>query len=101
MASSDPAAVNLHTLAANMIAMQRLLGRRTGDGALVPADPALIKAAIAAGREHMAGVRTMLAEVPHDPMDPYRRPADKMSAAVAELEALLDMLEEMLSHVGG
>lgn len=93
--SSDPAAANLHTLAASLAAMRRLLGRRSGDGALVPADPALIEAAIAAGRKHVAGIRTMLAEVPHDPMDPWRNTADKMSAAVAELDVLLDTLEEM------
>ena len=92
---------NLLTLAVNLDSMQRLLGRRTADGTLVQADPALIEAAIAAGREQVASVKRMLGGIPHDAMDPWQRSADNLAAAVADLDGMLDMLEEMLSHLSG
>ena len=51
----DGAAGNLHTLTVSLAALQRLLERRNGDGTLVQADPALIAATIAAGRERSGG----------------------------------------------
>ncbi|MCJ2060672.1 hypothetical protein MKL09_29650 [Methylobacterium sp. J-048] len=91
---------NLHTLAVNLAAMQRLLGRRTADGTIVPADPALIEAAVTAGRAQVAGIRTLLRDIPHDPMDPWRGSVDELIAAVGELDGLLDRLERMLSQMG-
>ena len=99
--TSCPASTNLHTLAVNLAAFQRLLGRRTADGTLVPANPSLIEAAIASGRDHVASIKTMLAEVPYDPLDPWRATVDSLTRAVAEVDGLLDMLEEMLSHLDG
>ena len=99
-AAGVAAAANLHMLTVNLAAMKRLLGRRTGDGMLVQADPALIEAAIAVGREEVRRVRMMLVEVPYDPADPWRHSLDKMVAAVAELDGLLDTLQDMLSVAG-
>ena len=95
------APTNLHTLAISSEAMQRLLNRQAADGTLVLVDPALIKAAIEVGREQVASVRTMLAEVPHELADPWRGSFDSLIAAVAEVDDLLDMLQKVLFLAGG
>ena len=94
------APTNLHTLAISSEAMERLLGRRAPDGTLVLVDPALIKAAIEVGREQVASVRTMLAEVPNDLADPWRGSVDSLVSAVAEVEDLLDILQKVLFLAG-
>ncbi|MCJ2084893.1 hypothetical protein MKK88_02645 [Methylobacterium sp. E-005] len=99
-AAADPAIAELHTLTENLSVMQRLLGRRTEDGVLVQADPALVRSAIATGREQVLSIKATLATVAHDPTGPFQQSADKMIAAVDELDGLLDTLEEMLSVAG-
>jgi hypothetical protein len=95
-----PASTNLHTLAVSLEAMQRLLGRRTADGALMLADPALIEAAIETGLAEVASVRVMLAEASQTPTSPWQGSVDNLIAAVAEVDGLLTMLKEMLSRLG-
>ena len=81
--------------------MRRLLGRRTADGTLALADPALIQATIEAGYDEVRRIRLLLAEIPTEPTSPWHRMADKMAAAVAELDGSLETLERMLSHLDG
>ena len=98
--TSKPASTNLYTLATNLISLQRLLDRRTANGMLVQANPALIRSAIAAGRGQVTSVKAMLGEMLHGPTDSLRQPTDGLITAVAELDGLLDTLEEMLSQLG-
>ena len=95
------APTNLHTLAVSLEALQRLLERRTTDGALVTADTALIGAAIEAGYEEVRRIRATLATIPDEPMAPWRRSVEILNAAVSQIDDLLDTLEAMLSHLGG
>ena len=95
------APTNLHTLAVSLEALQRLLERRTTDGALVSADPALIGAAIEAGYEEVRRIRATLATIPDEPTAPWRRSVEILNTAVSQIDDLLDTLEAMLSHLGG
>ncbi|MCJ2054775.1 hypothetical protein [Methylobacterium sp. J-070] len=99
--TGDPTSATLHTMAVNLAAMQRLLGRQPKVGTLAQADPALLAAAIALGREEVRHVRTVLAQIPQDPTDPWRRTADDLIATLAELDGVLDALEKMLGHLSG
>ncbi|MCJ2099417.1 hypothetical protein, partial [Methylobacterium sp. E-046] len=85
----------------SLTVMQRLLDRRTADGALVPADPALIQATIEAGYDEVRRIRLLLAEIAIEPTSPWHRMADNMAAAVADLDVSLKTFEQMLSHMSG
>lgn len=93
----SPSVAKLHNLATNLASMQRLLGRRDGDGALVRADTALIRTAIAAGYDEVRRVRVLLATIPDDPMATWHPTVEALHAALKELDVMLGVLAEMLA----
>jgi len=95
--TGGPVPSNLRVLSVSLASMQGLLDRRTTDGMLVPAAPALIEAAIASGRVQAVSIRGILRDIPPNQMDPWQGSIGKLLATVSELERMLDELEEILS----
>lgn len=85
--------VSLHKLAISLKVRQRLLDRRTIDGTLMLAEPALIEAAIEAGREEVRHVSALLASVSNQSSEPFRRTAAEMATTVVELRKVIDIIE--------
>lgn len=99
--SEAVASTSLLALAANIATMKRLLSRRDDDGALVPAEAALIKLTITTAREETACVTTILADLPDDPSAPYREGVVTLLDAVTDLDVVLDVLMDAVSKLDG
>jgi hypothetical protein len=88
----SPSVAKLHNLAVNLASMQRLLGRRDGDGVLVRADTALIRTAIGAGYDEVRRVRALLATIPDDPMATWHPTVEALHTALRKLDIMLNAL---------
>jgi hypothetical protein len=93
-AADGTAAATLLALATNMEVMQRLLGRQNRDGGLVPADAALIQIAIDTARAEARRVGDLLSRLPDDATSSDHASAATMLKAVANLDAVLDVLTD-------
>ena len=100
-AAVDTAAANLHTLAMSMAAMKRLLDRRDTEGAIVPADAALIRAALAPTHGEIRRLSATLTALAAEPAFPHGEKIPELLAATAKLHDVVDAIDEALRSMGG
>lgn len=97
--SSDAPIANLHTLTLNINAMRRLLERKTEGGEPLRANAALIRSAIEVGREEARQIRTRLEGFRNVSNNSLNISRDKQIMAVAEIDDILDSLEQILQSL--
>ena len=94
------AETTLHKLTVSTATMKRLLERRDANGALVPADAALIREAIATTRSEIRRLSESLTLIPHDATNPNGAKTSDLLAATAKLHDALISIEDVLRSLG-